>query len=248
MRKTILFVTLLLTAVFFTACDDTTTSPEEEEQYGDIALFSTPSGASIFVNNVFKGNTPDTISLPVGVNDINFSLVNYEEKTVSIAVSQDNLEVLSVELTPEREYFGVIKIWETGNGSTVDQPSGIDLSAGTSVAISGADSLNVDIYYTGSNLTIRSAGYLGENYRVTYFYEGNVAEVSDGVDAPEFNESDWALSMPDDVSGKYYFLYDTDGNYTKFKVLNSGGGTGWGDPKWVEVEWIYNKPANERRF
>ncbi len=247
MKKLFSILLAFFVVTFFSACDDTT-SPEEEETYGDIALFSEPAGASIFVDNVFKGNTPDTISLPVGMQNINFSLVNYRDTTIQIAVSEENLEVLFVELFPEHVHYGVLRIWETGNGSTVDQPSGIDLSAGTTVAISTADSLNTDIYYTGSNLTIRSAGFLGENYRVTYFHEGFTGSVTDGEDSPVIDTNTWDLSMPDDVSGKYYFLYDNDGHYSKFKVLATGGGTGWGDPKWVDVEWIYTQAANDTRF
>ena len=54
--------------------------------------------------------------------------------------------------------------------------------------------------------------------------------------------------MPDDVNGNYYFLYDADGNYSKFRVVNTGGTATWNDPKWVEVEWIYVKASGVTSF
>jgi len=233
-------------SMIFFSCSEDSTAPETTNE-GQIALFSTPSGASIFINDLFEGTTPDTITTEVGLVDITFSLENYVDTTVSVSVSADNTGLLSLTLEPERVKYGLIKVWETGNNSSVDQPSGIDLSAGSPIAISGADSLLADMYYTGFNFTIRSASYLGGNYRITAFIEGAASNIDDGIDSPE-HDATWSDSMPDDVSGNYYFLYDSDGNYSKFRVVNTGGTATWNDPKWVEVEWIYVKAPGVTSF
>ena len=236
MKKTILILTAFALGIFINSCSDSINNPDEEET-GQIALFTLPAGATISIDGIIKGVTPDTITTTVGLQNINFSLANYRDTTVRIGVSADNIELLTVNMVPIRKKYGLVKIWETGNNSTEEEPSGIDLSAGTSVSISGADSLSSDMYYTGSNFTIRSAGYLGANYRVTHFKVGSTTNIDDGLDSPNYDGT-WELSMPDDV-GNYYFLYDNDGNYTKFKVVNAGGEGTWDNPKWVEVEWIY---------
>jgi hypothetical protein len=236
MKKTILILVAFTLGIIVTSCSDSINNPADT-QTGEIALFTLPAGATISIDGIIKGVTPDTITTAVGLQHINFSLANYKDTTVGIAVSADNMELLTVNMIPIRKKYGLVKIWETGNNSTADEPSGIDLSAGTAVSISGADSLASDMYYTGSNFTIRSAGYLGANYRVTHFKAGSATNIDDGLDSPSYDGT-WDLSMPDDV-GNYYFLYDNDGNYTKFKVVNAGGEGTWDHPKWVEVEWIY---------
>ncbi len=246
MKNKLLVLALVLFGIFFSACSEDSTEPPLVEE-GEIALFSTPSGARIIINDIIEGTTPDTITTEVGVIDILFSLENYVDTTVSVSVTTDNMGILSVTLQPERVKYGLIKVWETGNNSTVDQPSGIDLSSGSTIAISGADSLMADMYYTGFNFTIRSASYLGGNHRVTAFKEGAASDIDDGVDSPE-HDANWSDSMPDDVNGNYYFLYDADGNYSKFRVVNTGGTATWNDPKWVEVEWIYVKAPGATSF
>lgn len=246
MRKIFLSIALIISLITFTNCEDTINEPQAPTE-GEIALFSTPSGATILIDGVTKGTTPDTVTTKIGVNDITFQLTNYVDTTVSVSVSGTDMGILNVALTPERLHFDTLRVWQTGNGSTAEQPSGIDLSAGLTVALSSVDSLLTDIYYTGSNFTVRSANYLGENYRKSYFKDGMATNLLDGVDAPEYNNT-WETSMPDDVNGNFYFIYDNDGNYSKFRVINSGGAAVWGDPKWVDVEWIYIKAPGERNF
>ena len=245
MKKRLIFSMLAAFTMFLFSCTDSSVEPIAEN--GEIALYSTPSGAQIIIDGTVKGTTPDTVTTKVGMNNITFHLTNYVDTTISIAVSSDNLEILSATLTPQRIKYGLIKVWETGNNSTVDQPSGIDLSAGNPISISSADSLLADIYYTGSNFTIRSASYIGDSFRITEFKEGNTANIDDGFDSPAHDGS-WVRSMPDDINGNYYFLYDADGNYSKFKVVNTGGSATWNDPKWVEVEWIYVKAPGVTSF
>ena len=50
-----------------------------------------------------------------------------------------------------------------------------------------------------------------------------------------------------DRETNYVFLYDNDGNYSKAKISGFGGGTP-GNPDWVELNWLYNKTANDNRF
>ena len=245
MKKYLNFLLTLTVVLSIISCDDNPTDPVPTE--GDIALFSTPSGASILIDGNIKGTTPDTITTALGLNDITFRLANYRDTTISVSVTATNLEILSPALTPKHSYFGLLKVWETGNGSVITQPSGIDLSDGLTVALSGADSLKTDIYYTGSNFTIRSAGYLGSAYRISAFKEGTASDVNDGVDSP-VHDTSWLDNMPDDINGHYYYIYDHDENYSKFRVVNAGGAGTWGDPKWVEVEWVYTLATGEVNF
>jgi len=44
------------------------------------------------------------------------------------------------------------------------------------------------------------------------------------------------------------FLYDHDAQYSKFLIVNRGGGSGPGDPAYVDVQWFYNKVVQDNRF
>ncbi|MCF8261537.1 MAG: PEGA domain-containing protein [Melioribacteraceae bacterium] len=252
MKKSFLMIFTILTVGLLTSCVDDPASTENTE--GQLALFSTPSGATIYLDGSSTGlTTPDTITTSVGTHSISFQLTNYETKSydaISISAFDTDADrgLLSADLVPEYLTYGPIKIWETGNGTTVDQPSGVDLSDGATVALSSTGKQATDIYYTGSNFTIRSADLNTANglTKVTLFKAGASAVLTDGVDSP-VQESTWDNSMPDDI-GNYYFLYDNDGNYSKFKVTGSGGSAVTGDPAWVEVQWIYVKATDEVKF
>ncbi|MCJ7553075.1 MAG: hypothetical protein MUO34_04250, partial [Ignavibacteriaceae bacterium] len=60
------------------------------------------------------------------------------------------------------------------------------------------------------------------------------------------NTGTWTDNIGD-REANYVFLYDHDGNYSKLKIVNFGGGTP-NNPAWVEVQWYYNKTMLDNRF
>ena len=66
------------------------------------------------------------------------------------------------------------------------------------------------------------------------------------MDSPLRNTGTWTNNIGD-RENNYVFLYDHDGNYSKLKIVNWGGGV-IGEPAWVEVQWIYNNTLLDNRF
>ncbi len=150
--------------------------------------------------------------------------------------------------------YGPVKIYET-TGTTDCQPSGLILKNGfsSSISTSSSTSASVDLFYfsnsSSSTYDLRSASLSAGLNRNTFFYAGNSGNLNDGVSSPAYStSSSWVTEIPDRDTTKYYFIYDQDGHYSKFKITNYGGGTGPGDPSWVEVKWIYNKKSADVRF
>ena len=108
----------------------------------------------------------------------------------------------------------------------------------------------VDIYFysdqSGNTYLIQSADQAGL-IRETDFFVGSGDNIFDEVDSPLRNTGTWAISI-DDTENNYVFLYDHDGHYSKMKIVLRGGGTGLGDPSWVDIQWHYNNNAQDNRF
>lgn len=71
--------------------------------------------------------------------------------------------------------------------------------------------------------------------------------LNDEVDSPVYPLSGWTDYMSDRESN-YVFLYDEDGHYSKLIITDYHTGSGFGDPSWIEVQWIYNNTGADRRF
>ena len=68
---------------------------------GSINIQSTPSNAEVYVNDVFKGNTPLIIrELGPGTYHINLKLTGYQDWDASVDVSVDEQEKISANLYP----------------------------------------------------------------------------------------------------------------------------------------------------
>jgi hypothetical protein len=67
------------------------------------------------------------------------------------------------------------------------------------------------------------------------------------VDSPLRNTGTWSNKI-NDTEDNYVFLYDHDGHYSKMKIVNRGGGSGPGDPSWVDIQWHYNNFQLDNRF
>ncbi|MBU0473509.1 MAG: PEGA domain-containing protein [Bacteroidetes bacterium] len=217
----------------------------------DVTISSTPVGAEIWINGSNSGFvTPQVFTdMPYGNYTITLKKENFEDYTQVLVVSSSSTS-LDVDLAPLYATYTTIRLWETV-GTTSTQPSGLDLSTGEALSISSSSGVNgnVDIYYysssDGSNYIVRSAK--GENgmTRETYFKVAAGSDLTDGVDSP-VKDANWATQIGDRESS-YVFLYDADGNYSKLKIVNYGGGNP-GDPAWVDVSWTYNKAVGSTKF
>ncbi len=213
----------------------------------ELFIDSDPAGAQIWLNGVNSGFvTPhDFTSIEPGTYNVTLKLENYQDTTFTINVPPgDATSMTTIVLAPVYLVYGPVKIYETV-GTTADQPSGLDLSTGNAYGISGSDKDKVDIYYSSDGFLVRSASYHSNMTRETYFKVGNASDLFDGVDSP-VKDNTWEMKMSDRES-HYVFLYDEDGNYSKLKIVNYGGGTP-GEPAWLEVKWIYNKATGNTKF
>lgn len=220
---------------------------------GSIVVISEPAGASILLGGTATGQvTPATLDgLTAGTYEVTVQLSNYEDFVQSVTVTDGSQSDVNANLTPVYAAFSSIRIWET-TGTTASQPSGLDLSTGStlSTSASSANRVNVDIYYfsasDGSSFLVNSASKNSNMDRETFFVNGGASNLNDGADSPA-KTSSWAQEMGDRETN-YFFLYDQDGHYTKLKISSFGGGGGPGDPAWVDLQYIYNTAQESRKF
>ena len=249
MKKLILFLLIPFTALMITSCD-TSDDPITPTPDGNIFVSSNPAGAEIWIDgtNTLK-TTADTVkNVDEGVHSITLKLEDYRDTTFSVSVTGGQTSIVSnVTLVSNilTELFGPVKIYET-TGTSETQPSGLDLSTGLAYGVSSAQNILVDIYYSSSGFLVQSADLYPNLIRETDFFVSSGTGLFDGQDSPLRNTGTWTDNIGD-RENNYVFLYDHDGNYSKLKIVNWGGGV-IGEPAWVEVQWIYNKTVLDNRF
>ena len=249
MKKLILFLLIPFTALMITSCD-TSNDPITPAPEGNVFVSSNPAGAEIWIDgtNTLK-TTADTVkNVDEGVHSITLKLEDYRDTTFSISVTGGQTSIVSnVTLVSNilTELFGPVKIYET-TGTSATQPSGLDLSTGLAYGVSSAQNGLVDIYYSSSGFLVQSADLYPNLIRETDFFVSSATGLFDGEDSPLRNTGTWTDNIGD-RENNYVFLYDHDGNYSKLKIVNWGGGV-IGEPAWVEVQWIYNKTLMDNRF
>ncbi|MCK7517252.1 MAG: PEGA domain-containing protein [Ignavibacteriales bacterium] len=232
-----------------TSCD-TSNDPITPAPEGNVFVSSNPAGAQIWIDgtNTLK-TTADTVkNVDEGVHSITLKLEDYRDTTFSISVTGGQTSIVSnVTLVSNilTELFGPVKIYET-TGTSATQPSGLDLSTGLAYGVSSAQNGLVDIYYSSSGFLVQSADLYPNLVRETDFFVSSATGLFDGEDSPLRNTGTWTNNIGD-RENNYVFLYDHDGNYSKLKIVNWGGGV-IGEPAWVEVQWIYNKTLMDNRF
>lgn len=206
---------------------------------------STPAGAKIYLNGVNTGSvTPAGIRLAVGTNTITLSLAGYADTTFTVPADSANKSVSITLKALNIVEYPAVKIYESF--STAAVPSGLILSVGRASTIgSGVSKDSVDIYYRTAGYIISSAKDFNLP-RETFFKVGTGTTLADGEDSP-VKDNTWTLSVAD-IETKYFFMYTTDQNYAKMKIIGLGGGTSVSDPAWVELRWYYNKTKNDTRF
>jgi len=247
MRKYLLILLLPVLGLFLSACSDSSTSSNPVSDTGSLFITSTPSGATIYVENVSKGVTPDTVlSLSTGSKTVKLVLDGYYDTTFTVNITKDMMTTPSpivMRANLSTVVYGPIRIYET-TGTNASQPSGLVLKTGLTTSLSGAD---MDLFYYSATgvYELRSADAHSGSTRNTSFYVSSAANLGDGVASPLATNS-WLTAVPDNTTN-YFFAYDNDMHYSKIKIVAIGGGT-VGNPAWMDVEWIYNKVANDKRF
>lgn len=258
MKKYIFIPILLISVLIIDSCNNNTDNPvSPTPQTGSIYIQSQPTGAQIWVDGVNSGKvTNDSVSnVQPGSHNITLKLQGYRDTTLqSISVTAGLQTSKFVQLTSNliTSSYGPVQIYETTN-TTVQQPSGLILKDGSTSGIgsSAPNKDKVDLFYysdTAPTYDLRSADLTTSLSRATYFYAASSSNLYDGASSPA-KTSSWVKKIDDDRdTSKYYFVYDQDGHYSKFKIVNFGGGTGPGDPAWVKVSWIYNDTQGDQRF
>jgi len=247
MRKILLLLLVMSVGLFISSCEDTGTDPEPVEK-GSIVLSSSPSGAQIWLtypNSTTpqnKGNTPDSVvSLDAGDYTITLKLDGYRDTTWTVTLLAGQVYTKTVTLnsslivTPH----GPVRLWET-TGTGASQPSGLDFSTGTAVSSSAAAA---DIMYqTNSSFTVDHLTASGT--KNVFFKNGNATNLNDALDSPT-KDNTWS----DDMSASennYFFVLDNENHYVKLKIVNRSSLIE--TPAWVDVEYLYNETANDKRF
>lgn len=95
----------------------TTLSVDLERILATIEVFSTPSGAKIYLDNIYKGTTPLTLDkLGFGSNHLKLTKAGYQDWTKDIVVSSAKTIEVHAELKPEP---GSISISSSPSGATI---------------------------------------------------------------------------------------------------------------------------------
>ncbi len=252
MKRFLIFLSMLIfSTVLFVSCseDNNIVNPPA---YGTLSVISVPDGATIYIDGEDSGFLTDYTftEMETGVHEVRLELEGYVDTTMTVTVNENLTSTVTAQLVQvfNTTEYGPQRIYET-LGTTVGQPSGIDLSSGNAFGISGNDKDSVDIYFsTELGYLVSSAEEHPNMTRTTFFYEGGSQDLYNEEDSPVVNTpNNWVTNMPEDAAN-YYFLFDQDGHYSKIKIVGSGGGNGPGDPRWLDVEWIYNENEGDQRF
>lgn len=253
MKKLILLLIIPFMGLLISSCssDDPVTPVVSE---GNLYITTIPAGAEIWIDGVNTSQTtPDTVlDIEEGVHNITLQRDEYRDTTFSISIIAEETSVVGpIVLVSDilTTLYGPVRIWET-YGTPASLPSGLDLSSGNAWGVSSDSSGVVDIYYysnaSGTSYLIQSADLAGL-LRETDFLVGSGTNLLDGTDSPLRNTGSWTNNI-DEAEDNYVFLYDHDAHYSKFLIVNRGGGSGPGDPAWVDVQWYYNKDVQDNRF
>lgn len=215
-------------------------------QLGSLIIESDPAGATVWIDGENTGEvTPHTF--PIGADNYTVTLQysNYSDTTFVTQVTGGETRNESINLKPTFISLLSTTIWET-IGTDATQPSGVDLSTGTASSIGTSVNADVDVFYSSeNNFIVMSANGRNDMTRETYFKIGDSADLNDGVNSPTKDDT-WTTSVRDDETN-YIFLYDADGHYSKFQIVNINGGTP-GNPAHLDIKWYYNANQDNVEF
>ncbi|MEE9430420.1 MAG: PEGA domain-containing protein [Melioribacteraceae bacterium] len=217
----------------------------ELQSLNTLNIQSDPTGAEIWFGAVNSGKvTPSSFFYADTTIEYTLKSTAYADSTVSVQLAGGENKTVSINLWANFLTSLSSTIWET-TGTSASQPSGIDLSTGLAYGISSADKDKVDAYYSSDGFIVRSASDHSSMTRKTWFKVDDSKNLRDGINSP-IKDGTWATSIADTVT-KNVFLYDEDGNYSKFQIVKQLGGTP-GDPSRVEIQWLYNDATGDTSF
>lgn len=249
MKKIFFLLLIPLAVLLINSCSDDPVSPAVPE--GNLLITSIPSGAQIWIDGVNTTQTTnDTVfDIEEGVHDITLKRNEYVDTTFSVNIIADETSTVGpIVLVSDIQttVFNLVRIYETSN--TQSLPSGLDLSSGKAWGVNSDSSGVIDIYFYsdagGNSYLIRSADLAGLT-RKTDFLVGSGTNLFDGTDSPLHSPGTWSNNI-DESENNYVFLYDDDDHYSKFLIVNRGGGSE--SPAYVDVQWFYNKVVQDNRF
>ncbi|MDZ7625956.1 MAG: PEGA domain-containing protein [Ignavibacteriaceae bacterium] len=252
MKKIFYLLLIPFAVLIVNSCSEDPVSPVLPE--GNLYISSIPSGAQIWIDGVNTTETTnDTVfDIDEGIHNITLKRNEYKDTSFSVSIIEDETSTIGpIVLVSDIQttLYGPFRIWES-YGTPASLPSGIDLSSGNVWGVSSDSSGVVDIYYYSdgtSSYLIQSADLAGLT-RETDFLVGTGTNLLDGNDSPLRNAGGAWTNNIDESENNYVFLYDHDAHYSKFLIVNRGGGGGPGDPAYVDVQWFYNKVVQDNRF
>jgi hypothetical protein len=252
MKKLILLLIIPL-MMLVTSCNSEN-DPITPTPTGGIYLTSIPAGAAIWIDGSNTYNiTPDTtVNVNEGVRSVTLKLQDFNDTTFTISITGGQTSVVTnivLISNISTTLYNPVRIYET-YGTSILEPSGLDLSSGMAYAVSSPEANLVDIYFysdaAGFSYLIQSADLYPGLIRRTDFFVSSNTNLFDEVDSP-LRTNAWTNKI-NDTENHYVFLYDHDGHYSKMKIVNRGGGGGPGDPSWVDIQWYYNDITLDKRF
>jgi len=252
MKKLILLLVIPL-MMLVTSCNSEN-DPITPTPTGGIYLTSIPAGAAIWIDGSNTYNiTPDTtVNVNEGVRSVTLKLQDFNDTTFTISITGGQTSVVTnivLISNISTTLYNPVRIYET-YGTSISEPSGLDLSSGMAYAVSSPEANLVDIYFysdaAGFSYLIQSADLYPGLIRRTDFFVSSNTNLFDEVDSP-LRTNAWTNKI-NDTENHYVFLYDHDGHYSKMKIVNRGGGGGPGDPSWVDIQWYYNDITLDKRF
>ncbi len=88
-----LFVVLLLISFIFASSVFTVGCGTVPAYFANVTITSTPSGAKVYINGAYKGETPVSVPLAFGEYDLKLSKDGYKDKVIKLVVKSDVTEV-----------------------------------------------------------------------------------------------------------------------------------------------------------
>ncbi|MDD1654278.1 MAG: PEGA domain-containing protein [Methanomicrobiales archaeon] len=106
---------------------------------GSLDVSSTPSGAAIYVDDVYKGVTPLTVTQPPGEHAVRLTKAGYEEHSETVTVTSGQTGRISATLVPQAATTGSLSLTSNPSGARVTLDGGrtgttpwvTDVSAGS---------------------------------------------------------------------------------------------------------------------
>ncbi|MCP5062567.1 MAG: hypothetical protein GY936_08900, partial [Ignavibacteriae bacterium] len=171
---------------------------------------------------------------------------NYRDTTFQTEILNARDVELEVNLKPFfiTVYSGKV-LYDTTNSAN-NEPSGLSLETGNLLSVdpSSSQSKLVDLFFAPSGFggyEIKIPNGTNGMFRHTVFKVSKSNDINDGENSP-LEDPTWRSSFPADTDN-YVFAYDSDGHFSKIKVVRV-----LENPARVELEWIYNDNPFDTAF